>query len=227
MPDSLLYRLLQLMLMLSTMVASLRCASSIRRSTITTRRLTMSSSPTDPLPLKIAIVGGGYAGLACGYHAQKLLANVPHTLDFYGREDYPGQVCVSSASAVSAGLLHPITPRGRLMYAGEESFRATMSMLEELRAAYPTRPIYQSMSVVRPCFKDTDWANWQQASVKNSEWVELLNEQRKAELGCADIEAAGIALIKNAVVVNSPCYLEVRGVYCSVLYCAVEEYWYL
>ena len=169
-------------------------------------------APTDPSPpLKIAIIGGGYAGLACGYHAQKLLMDVPHTLDFYGREDHPGQVCISSASAVSAGLLHPITPRGRLMYAGEESFRSTMSILQELQASYPERPLYQSMAMVRPCLKDTDVVNWQQAYEKNSDWVELLDEQRMAEMGCADLGAAGMALIKNAVVVDSVCYLEVHS----------------
>ena len=102
------------------------------------------------------------------------------------------------------------------MHAGDESFRSTMSVLQELQASYPERPLYQSTTIVRPCFKDTDLLNWQQASEKNSEWVELLNEHRMKELGCTDMGAAGVALIKNAVVVNSVCYLEVRRTFLAV-----------
>ena len=117
--------------------------------------------------LKIAIVGSGYAGLACGFYSSK----VANSVTIFGLEDSPGEQKGTSASTISvkssyhrhplhvpnenlvwylsgncvysalytslckcfnlpqAGLLHPLTPRGRLIYRGEEAFGETLSLL--------------------------------------------------------------------------------------------------
>lgn len=47
--------------------------------------------------LKIAIVGGGYAGLSCGYYASK----IANTVKIFGLEDAPGMQQSSCASTIS------------------------------------------------------------------------------------------------------------------------------
>jgi len=72
-----------------------------------------ASSANDIASFKVAIVGGGYTGLACGFHLQQLFLNSSSAfpkqlnLSFFAREPEPtgtiqGTWC---ASAVSAGLL--------------------------------------------------------------------------------------------------------------------------
>lgn len=83
------------------------CCSRLQRSS----RM-YASSANDISSFKVAIVGGGYTGLACGYHLQQLFLNstTPSkqlNLSFFAREPEPtgtiqGTWC---ASAVSAGLL--------------------------------------------------------------------------------------------------------------------------
>ena len=119
-------------------------------------------------PLKVAIIGSGYAGLACGFYLKEELsramyARLPVTgqyntlsMKIFGLEEYPGQQTITasrsatttstqtrttpataattpssssttttSASVVSAGLLHPVSPRGKIMYKGEERYSTT------------------------------------------------------------------------------------------------------
>ena len=77
-------------------------------------KLYSQASADDISSLNVAIVGGGYAGLACGYHMQQMFldssSTTPHSrlnLSFFAREPEPIGTIVgtSCASAVSAGLL--------------------------------------------------------------------------------------------------------------------------
>jgi glycine/D-amino acid oxidase-like deaminating enzyme len=146
----------------------------------------MSSSPTTPL--EVCVVGAGYAGLACAYHIQQLAARDrrPFELTIYGREANIGDIAVSSASAVSAGLLHPVSPRGKLMYAGVQAYHESVALLDaadtHLRrqprddGATDSRPLYQQTSLVRPCFRETDVVNWRKAAATNAAFVTMLAE---------------------------------------------------
>jgi glycine/D-amino acid oxidase-like deaminating enzyme len=145
---------------------------------------TSSSSP--PSSLKVCVVGAGYAGLACAYHFKQLAARDrrPLELTIYGREATIGDIAVSSASAVSAGLLHPVSPRGKLMYAGVQAYDESVALLDaadtHLRrkprddGTADSRPLYQQTSLVRPCFRETDVVNWRKAAATNAAFVTML-----------------------------------------------------
>jgi glycine/D-amino acid oxidase-like deaminating enzyme len=81
-----------------------------------------------PQPTRVAVVGGGLAGL--GTAANLLLeATVPLTsLDIFD-ESLPGK---GGASAVAAGLLHPFTPRSREIWQGREGYRASVDLLQRV-----------------------------------------------------------------------------------------------
>ena len=81
-------------------------------------------------PTRIAVVGGGLAGLSTAAH---LLADTPlQTLHIYDAA-LPGE---GGASAVAAGLLHPFTPRGREIWCGTQGFDATVALIQRVEAVY-------------------------------------------------------------------------------------------
>jgi hypothetical protein len=74
------------------------------------------------------MAGGGYSGLACGYYGLE----VAHTIRIFGLEENPGEREGTCASTISAGLLHPLTPRGKVIYRGEEGFKETLGILKKI-----------------------------------------------------------------------------------------------
>ncbi|CAN0161412.1 unnamed protein product, partial [Ectocarpus fasciculatus] len=72
---------------------------------------------------RVAVVGGGFAGLAAAYHLAAFGSDVTV---FDPHEAGTG----SGASSVAAGLLHPLTPRGKLIWKGEEGFEAAKHLIQ-------------------------------------------------------------------------------------------------
>mmetsp|Transcript_25851 Transcript_25851/g.60867 ORF Transcript_25851/g.60867 Transcript_25851/m.60867 type:complete len:377 (-) Transcript_25851:2468-3598(-) len=73
---------------------------------------------------RVAIIGGGLAGLSAAYH---LLEKSPSTdITIVDRND-PG---TGGASAVAGGLLHPLSPKGKLAYKGFEGLAAANQLVE-------------------------------------------------------------------------------------------------
>jgi hypothetical protein len=86
-------------------------------------------------------------------------------------------------------------------------------------------------AMLRPLLRESDFANWQKAAGSNAKWVSLLSEEQLSafnvlregsELSSADTSSDastvqpdhqqllfGVAVIKNAIVVNSAAYLKV------------------
>ena len=74
---------------------------------------------------KIAVIGGGFSGLAVSYHLLKKLRG--GNLTFF--EEGEGE---NSASKIAAGLLHPYSmKRARLMWKGKEAFKAALLLIEK------------------------------------------------------------------------------------------------
>lgn len=71
---------------------------------------------------KCAVVGGGFAGLATAYH----LAASGSDVTVYD----PNEVGTGGASSVAAGLLHPLTPRGKKIWKGEEGLFDAKELIE-------------------------------------------------------------------------------------------------
>eukprot|EP00966_Prymnesium_polylepis_P173939 4024160-Prymnesium_polylepis.1 len=83
--------------------------------------------PSRP-PSRIAVVGGGFAGLGAAFHIlnASAAAGVPlHALHVFD----PAAPGCGGASAVAAGLLHPFTPRGTEIWCGTAGFDATCELV--------------------------------------------------------------------------------------------------
>ena len=81
----------------------------------------------------VAIVGGGLAGLATAWQLATA-ARPPASITIWDPRP-PGQ---AEASSVAGGLLHPLSPRNKLLWAGPEGFEATIGLL----AASKVRPVH-------------------------------------------------------------------------------------
>lgn len=65
----------------------------------------------------------GFAGLATAYHLAAFGSDVTV---FDPHEAGTG----TGASSVAAGLLHPLTPRGKFIWKGEEGYKAAKHLIE-------------------------------------------------------------------------------------------------
>ncbi|CAB9508041.1 oxidoreductase [Seminavis robusta] len=88
-------------------------------------------------PERIAIVGGGLAGLSTAFHLlerhQEQRLFTPLAITILDKDS----VGTGGASAVAGGLVHPLSPRGKLVYLGVEGVRATEHLVQQACQANP------------------------------------------------------------------------------------------
>lgn len=82
-------------------------------------------SPSPAAPSHVTIVGGGLAGLSTAWHLASTPDDKPASITIVDPRP-PGQ---AEASSVAGGLLHPLTPKNKLIWAGLEGFEATGALL--------------------------------------------------------------------------------------------------
>ena len=101
----------------------------------------LSASSSHQEPFKIAIIGAGFAGVAAAWHVMNVISedgdadsrvinSRPVQLHLYDEKGIAG-----GASGVAAGLLHPYTPRGKIIWRGTEGVAATIRLVNAAEAA--------------------------------------------------------------------------------------------
>jgi glycine/D-amino acid oxidase-like deaminating enzyme len=151
--------------------------------------------------MKIAIVGGGYAGLASAF---KLSKNVI-SINIFDRTS----VGFGGASAVSAGLLHPLSPQGRLLWRGAHGYESTKELLDV--ASKYDKNVYSQINLFRPIISDKQHTIWNKAAVNLPEWLESVDlSEYSQQTGVRDLNPNTLAAvrIRNALLVDSPLYLQ-------------------
>ncbi|KAF6147410.1 hypothetical protein GIB67_016767 [Kingdonia uniflora] len=97
--------------------------NNIRRTSSFSSSLRSSSQPP---PLKYAVLGAGFAGLSVAWH---LLQQSPKDsrmcVDLYDEVGIGG-----GASGVSGGLIHPYSPKGKLLWRGGECWQECLKLLD-------------------------------------------------------------------------------------------------
>jgi glycine/D-amino acid oxidase-like deaminating enzyme len=79
-------------------------------------------------PQRVAVIGGGLAGLSTTYHLLEKMPSGRHlSVEVFDK----GLVGTAGASAVAGGLLHPLSPRGKLVHLGMEGLQATNYLLDK------------------------------------------------------------------------------------------------
>jgi glycine/D-amino acid oxidase-like deaminating enzyme len=111
-------------------------------------KMCMQFCPADMLPdpngmpQRVAVLGGGLAGLAVAYHLLNMTATTDDAsgvrrsqlrISIFDQNDV-GQ---GGASGAMAGLLHPLTPRGKKMWLGDEGMAASLDLIQAAVEASP------------------------------------------------------------------------------------------
>jgi len=205
-------------------------------------------------PERIAIVGGGLAGLATAIHLLDGGAHqrAPRVLHIYD----PSAPGCGGASAVAAGLLHPFTPRGREIWQGREGFAASCALLarcggadggvsertgllrlalddaqaEMLRAAadgeVPDREAGGEARTDREDALEQHWRSAEQAA-RQAAGSNVAGAAAGAVGGAVSSGARGAVFAPNARSVDTPAYLRALWALCEAQAAAagVEARW--
>ncbi|CAM9390530.1 unnamed protein product, partial [Phaeothamnion confervicola] len=162
--------------------------------------------------------------LATAYHLVRLGAEVT----VYDPSP-PGE---GGASSVAAGMLHPLTPRGRLIWKGEEGLASAMELIAAADAALAvgndpdqtpfTTSCITCRSIVRPIMDQRQWDLMRSAADRSPQLLAWLSREELLRLapGVSRDCLAGVR-ITGALALDSRAYL--RGLWraCTEMNAAV------
>ncbi|KAJ8608490.1 hypothetical protein CTAYLR_005729 [Chrysophaeum taylorii] len=160
--------------------------------------------------VNVGVVGGGLCGLATTYHLAGL-SEVARVTIYDGAARDGVAVNRSgfyeTASAVAAGILHPLTPRLKLGWNAEAAMREAEALLSEA-APFATSELVRTNTLVRPC-RDAEDAELARAAAaklgpKYLEWLEPAELDRLGR--CYGLETIGGVRIVGGRIVDVPAY---------------------
>jgi hypothetical protein len=132
--------------------ASLATAES---SSTSTNTIPTSTPPQNNNPnLRVAVVGGGFAGLATALKFALKGVKSVHIID---PQDGPG---LGGASAAAAGMCHPLAPKGKLIWGGLEGYSATKALLDLVEAGSGLNAYTLATPLVRSLGSAKELADW-------------------------------------------------------------------
>lgn len=171
--------------------------------------LAVGSAASTPRPARIAVVGGGLAGLGCTYH---LLAQSAEPLDCVHVWDphCPGE---GGASAVAAGLLHPYSPKGTDIWRGREALVAALELIRAVETHSGGR-VCQQDGMIRVALDEAQAVAYRSRGSTTSQegsgqqWV----SQAEAEaIAGSEVGGRGALHVPDAFTVDTRAYL--RGLW--------------
>ena len=134
------------------------------------QRVMMHSGAEEGKKMSVKIIGGGLAGMATAYHLAKSGSCRQITVT-----DICGQPGEGGASAVAAGLMHPFTPSGKIIYEGvaglEESLRLVAFAQEHASTGTNLLGHKGSHKIMRPCYTEKALGEWTKAAGTYHDWV--------------------------------------------------------
>ncbi|VAI83454.1 unnamed protein product [Triticum turgidum subsp. durum] len=109
----------------------LQSLGSCSRGAVTSAASSPSPSPPGwPRPLRYAVLGAGFAGLSVAWHLLQSPKYSRVSVDVYDENGVGG-----GASGVSGGLLHPYSPKAKLLWRGGEFWKESMDLLRSAEKA--------------------------------------------------------------------------------------------
>lgn len=189
--------------------------SATRKVTCTFLSSSTTSTATEtvmpPLPKHIAIVGGGLAGLSTAFHlleqANERGTTGPIKITILDKAN----VGMGGASSVAGGLIHPLSPRGKLVHWGREGLEATNYLVDQAAASADeaSSPIVLRSELFRLATSAKQAEQLQQTSQNFAEFCEFKEpEELPISLEGADDVCGGLRLHNGCKALHIPSYLK-------------------
>ena len=169
-----------------------------------------ATTPGVSQPTRIAIVGGGLAGLGTAAQVVVEAGTKLEALHIYDAA-LPGE---GGASAVAAGLLHPFTPRSKEIWQGTKGYAASLALLQKVEAIIG--PVSSASGLLRLAMSQ-DQAGALQDAIADSSGAVAALEQRWLSNEAAQLRAGpavggvGALYAEAAITVDVPAYI--RGLW--------------
>ena len=103
------------------------------------------------------------AGLASAYYAVKRFPAVDITV--YDTHEAPG--VGQGASTAPVTLLHPFTPKGKVIWKGLEGFQSMLDIMSDTNYSAGMMPGADDMRIIRPFFSSKKFSDYKRIMDKN------------------------------------------------------------
>lgn len=122
---------------------------------------------------KVCIVGGGLAGLSVAYQLINENKANSRTMELTCYDNH--RIGEGGASAVVGGLLHPLTPKGTLIWNGKEGLKETEEVIRKLESTSRKKIQHATQKIIRPILNETQYKKYQKSSTLIPEVRTLLS----------------------------------------------------
>ena len=153
----------------------------------------------------VAIIGGGLAGLSAAYHLIDISAEKRPNEQLHITIYDKAQVGISGASAVAGGLMHPFSPRGKLIHFGQSALEQSQVLVQAAAKHRPTCVLRDHL--YRVALSDKNVVQLQDTASKYPElatWMSKDDLHDNVGIDCL----GGLKLSNGCQVIHVPTYLE-------------------
>ena len=186
-----------------------RAALMVSSAALTTRARALMMSSSSKMEARhienVAIVGGGLAGLSAAFHlidiAKEKRPNEQLHITIYDKS----QVGTSGASSVAGGLMHPFSPRGKLIHFGQPALERSKVLVEAAAKHRPNCILRDYLYRVALSDKNVD--QLKDTASKHPELASWMSEKDLHDHVGIDC-LGGIKLSNGCQVIHVPTYLE-------------------
>jgi len=119
------------------------------------------------MSIRVSIVGGGLSGLGSAFQLLRLQKNINLIVNIYDSAKPELRNSKElTASTAAAGLMHPLSPSGSIIWNGEESFDASLQIIHEVEHFAGKEMYRRNQHIIRPCLNKRNEESFHKTSKK-------------------------------------------------------------
>ena len=162
-------------------------------------------------PSSIGIIGGGLCGLSCALNLKQLLTDTRLIIyDFATNTPTSRSMNENTASVAAAGLMHPFSPSGSLMWHGLECYEESLSLVHLVERTTGKKLYNRDTKIIRPALEEKDVLKLQKTATQYPDLCSYYNkDDGLLKFGPTVFRPSwkGIAQYESSIVLDTVSYL--------------------